>query len=214
MTDFTARIPALIDTLAAQGWVVCDHFLSDTEALALRDEGMRRCAAGEFHRAGVGRSAAQTVRDDIRGDEVRWLDPQVRSKAEQPYWTRIETLQAALNRELFLGIREGEFHYAHYPAGAFYQRHLDRFRDDDKRVISAVCYLNADWNDTHGGHLRFWPDANTPIQPLERHDEHGRYLDILPALGRLILFRADRFWHAVQPATQERWSVTGWMRRG
>ncbi|QNM96924.1 2OG-Fe(II) oxygenase [Chitinimonas koreensis] len=201
--DFLRGLPALIDGLATHGHVVCDDFLSPAQTAALRDEGAQRLAGGEFHRAGVGRAEQQAVRDEIRGDSVRWLDPQRRAPAEQAYWQRIEALQAALNRELFLGIREGEFHYAHYPVGGFYKRHLDRFRDDDARVVSVVCYLNEGWQDADGGQLRLWLEAG----------EDAPQLDIAPRGGRLVLFMADRFWHAVLPATQPRWSVTGWLRR-
>lgn len=201
---FLSRLPKLIDTLAEYGWVVCDDFLTADEAAALRIDGRLRHVQGDFHRAGVGRADGKAVRDDVRGDDVLWLDPSARSEAEQIYWQRIEALQTALNRELFLGIREGEFHYAHYPVGAFYQRHLDRFRDDDARVISVVCYLNSDWQDDQGGHLRLWLDG-------EGKEVH---VDVAPRAGRLVLFRSERFWHAVQPAKRPRWSVTGWMRRG
>lgn len=203
MTDLVSRIPAIIDSLAEHGWVVIDDFLSPPEVAALRAEGQRRQAAGEFHRASVGRAEQQSVRDDIRSDAVRWLDPHDRQPAELPYWAGIEALQQALNQQLFLGIREGEFHYASYPAGGFYQRHLDRFRDNDARVISCVCYLNKDWQDADGGRLRLWLD------------EAGQadHRDIAPLGGRLVLFRSERFWHAVQPASRPRWSVTGWLRR-
>lgn len=203
MHGFEQALPSYIDRLAEDGWVVVDDFLNPAQIRALRDEGARRLEAGEFHRAGVGRAQQQSVRDDIRSDAVRWLDPQQHQPAEQPYWQQIEQLQAALNAHLFLGIREGEFHYAHYPAGGFYQRHLDRFRDNDARVISCVLYLNEDWQEGDGGQLRLWLDA----------EGSREYRDIVPLGGRLVLFRSERFWHAVQPATRPRWSVTGWLRR-
>ncbi|MGQ5521720.1 2OG-Fe(II) oxygenase [Chitinimonas sp. PSY-7] len=203
MTELTHRLPAIIDALAEQGWVVVDGFLTPAQITALRVEGERRYAAGEFHRAGIGRATQQQIRDDIRSDAVRWLDPIDRQPAELPYWANIEALQTELNRSLYLGIHEGEFHYAHYPAGGFYQRHLDRFRDNSARVISCVFYLNEDWQDTDGGHLRLWLDA----------EGQAEYRDIAPQAGRLVLFTSERFWHAVQPATRPRWSVTGWLRR-
>jgi SM-20-related protein len=214
MTEFLQSLPSLTEQLATQGWAIHDRFLSTQEATALRVEGDRRRAAGEFHRAGVGRANAQAVRDDIRGDDVLWLDPAQASVAEAAYWQRIEALRAALNEALFLGIRDGEFHYAHYPVGTFYQRHIDRFRDDDKRVISAVCYLNDAWQAADGGALRLWLPPETAPRADEGNDAFGRHLDITPTAGRLVLFRAEQCWHAVQPARRSRWSVTGWMRRG
>ena len=203
MNDFEAQLPALIDALAHTGWVVCDDFLSQDQATALRAEGLRRQQQGEFHRAAVGRADARAQRDEIRGDDVRWLDPLQPSDPEHAYWQRINALQSGLNRELFLGIREGEFHYAHYPVGSFYKRHLDRFRDDDARVVSVVCYLNSDWQAHDGGQLRLWHDP----------DQADHYTDIAPQAGRLVLFLSERYWHEVLPAQQPRWSITGWMRR-
>ena len=199
-----ARLPTIVDALAAHGWVVVDDFLTPTLAKTLLAEGRAREAQGAFHRASVGRAQGQAVRDDIRGDHVLWLDPAQPSSAEACYWAQIETLRLALNAALYLGIREGEFHYAHYPVGAFYRRHIDRFRDDDARVVSAVCYLNENWQTADGGQIRLWLEGNG----------EGAFEDILPQAGRLVLFMADRFWHEVLPATRERWSLTGWLRRG
>jgi SM-20-related protein len=46
----------------------------------------------------------------------------------------------ALKGALSLGIEEVEAHYACYAPGVDYARHVDRFRDDDARVISLVLY--------------------------------------------------------------------------
>lgn len=203
MTSLVARIPTLIDALAERGWVVLDDFLPPSAIAALRDEATNRLGAGQFHRAGVGRSEGLAVRDGVRGDSVRWLDASAPSPAELPYWEAITQLQEAFNRELFLGIREGEFHYAHYPEGGFYKRHIDRFRDDDARTVSVVLYLNEGWQPGNGGELRIWTEPEEP----------AHYVDITPQGGRLVLFLSERFWHEVLPAQCPRWSLTGWMRR-
>ena len=54
----------------------------------------------------------------------------------------MDSLREALNRGLFLGLEDFECHFALYPPGAFYRKHVDRFRDDDRRMVSAVIYLN------------------------------------------------------------------------
>ncbi len=95
-----------------------------------------------------------------------------------------------------------ELHYAVYPPGAGYQRHLDRFRDDDRRTLTVILYLNPpDWSEEDGGQLLFWPNpdgAPHVIQPLG---------------GALVTFLSERFWHEVTPARRERISLTGWFRR-
>lgn len=198
--SFAARLPDLIDRFAQDGWFVCPDFLDAETVAALREQGARRLEAGDFHRASVGRATGASVRDQIRGDSVLWLDPSDADTAEQRYWEQIELLRQTLNRELYLGVADGEYHYAHYPVGAFYKRHLDRFRDDDARAVSCVFYLNDDWQDEQGGQLRIWLD-----------DDQTR--EVAPQGGTLVCFLSDRFPHEVLPATRERWSITGWMRR-
>lgn len=166
----------------------------------LRAEGERRRAAGGFARAGIGRSSERRTYDAIRSDDVLWLDEQAAQAAEAPYWAGMQVLRQALNRELFLGLRSSEFHYAHYPVGGFYKRHLDRFQDSDSRVLSCVLYLNEGWQETDGGQLRIWTGEDA-------------WLDVVPCGGRLVTFLSGQFWHEVQAAQRERWSLTGWMRR-
>ena len=49
-----------------------------------------------------------------------------------------------LNQSLFLGLNELEAHFAHYPAGSGYQRHLDSFQNSNLRRITIVVYLNPE----------------------------------------------------------------------
>ena len=181
------------------GWAVDPAFLPQSAIAALRTEAQRRDAAGEFRLAGVGRGANRVERDDIRGDRILWLDEPALCAAESELAQALETLRAALNQTLFLGLVSFEGHYAIYPPAAFYRRHRDRFRDDDARVVSCVLYLNDDWSVEDGGALRL-------------HLAPGTH-DVLPAGGTLACFLADRFEHEVLPAARERLAVTGWFRR-
>src|ERR1022692_4665701 len=123
--------------------------------------------------------------------------------AEGPFWQAFDALRLALNETLQLGLFSFEAHYALYPPGASYGRHLDRFRagadSPDVRVISCVIYLTVDWTPADGGVLRI-------------HDGE-RMRDVLPLAGKLVCFLSDRFEHEVLPATRERLSLTGWFRR-
>ena len=118
-------------------------------------------------------------------------------------WQALNTLRGALNERLLLGLFSLEVHYALYPPGAFYRRHLDQFRgrafSSGDRVISCAIYLNEDWTPAEGGLLRIYD------RELAR--------DVLPVAGTLACFLSDRFEHEVLPATRERLSLTGWFRR-
>ncbi|RTM15835.1 2OG-Fe(II) oxygenase, partial [Stutzerimonas stutzeri] len=149
--------------------------------------------------AGVGRGEAQAVREGIRSDHIQWLEPG-QSPVCDDYLEVMDGLRQQLNRELFLGLEEFECHFAFYPPGAFYQTHLDRFRDDDSRSVTAVLYLNPDWQPAHAGELRM-------------HMPDGSQLDVPPLAGNLVVFLSGEFPHEVLVTQADRLSLTGWFRR-
>jgi len=190
---------ALIDDLAEHGWAIQTLALPADLTVALAAECRARQQNGGLQPAGVGRAGAQTVNTAVRGDQIDWLEA-AQSPACARYLGLLDELRLGLNRALYLGLEDYEGHFALYPPGAFYQKHLDRFRDDDKRSVSAVFYLNDDWQPEHGGALRLYLTE-------------GRELDVYPQAGTLLLFMSADWPHAVLPATRERLSLTGWFRR-
>jgi SM-20-related protein len=195
MSDLTT----LIDHLAEHDWAVVTDFLPPDLVASLADEARRLVSLGEFRSAGVGIAGERVVREDVRGDRIRWLDEQALTDPQAAYLANAEALRQSLNRELFLGLSSFEVHYAVYPPGAFYTKHLDRFEKSDERTVSTVFYLNEDWRDNKGGHLRL-------------HLPDGA-LDITPHAGTFACFRSDTVLHEVLPATEPRYSLTGWFRR-
>lgn len=189
----------LVDDLAERGWSQQNLFLPQALTLALAAECRKRAATGELVPAGVGRGQAQEVREGIRGDHIQWLEPG-QSLACDQYLALMDSVRLALNRGLFLGLDEYESHFALYPPGAFYRKHIDRFRDDDRRVVSAALYLNQAWLPAHGGQLRLY---------LKDGHEH----DVAPLAGTLVAFLSGEMPHEVLPAHHERLSLTGWFRR-
>lgn len=182
-----------------QGWSQQDAFLSAELSVALAAECRALMAAGALKKAGIGRGGEQTIRADIRGDHIVWLRSG-QSAACDSYLQLMDQLRLALNRSFFLGLEEYESHFAFYPPGTAYQTHLDRFRDDDKRTISAVIYLNEGWLPEHGGALRMHPAGQPAIE-------------VLPLAGRLAVFLSASMPHEVLPATRDRLSLAGWFRR-
>ncbi len=189
----------IVDELAEHGWSQQDIFLPDDMARELALECRKRAAQGELAPAAVGRGLAQEVREGIRGDHIQWLEPGQAEPCDR-YLTLMDSLRQALNRGLFLGLEDFESHFALYPPGAFYRKHVDRFRDDDKRVVSAVIYLNDAWQPDHGGQLRMY---------LKSGAEH----DVKPISGCLVVFMSGDMPHEVLVANHERLSLTGWFRR-
>lgn len=189
----------LLDDLAEQGWAIATNALPADLTLELAQECRARANQGALQPAGVGRGSAHGVQEGVRGDHIQWLEPG-QCAAGDRYLAMLDDLRGQLNQALYLGLEDYEGHFALYPPGTFYQRHLDRFRDDDRRAVSAVFYLNSDWLPEQGGALRLYL-------------ADGRELDVLPEAGTLVLFLSADLPHEVLPATRERLSLTGWLRR-
>jgi SM-20-related protein len=199
ISTHSALLARIVDDLAEQGWSLQPVFAPQTLTLELADECRKRAAQGELIPASIGRGPGQEVREGVRGDRIQWLDAGLSPACDQ-YLALMDGLRQGLNRELYLGLDDYECHFAWYPPGAFYQKHLDRFRDDDRRAVSAVFYLNPDWQAEQGGALR-----------LYLADETTR--DVQPQAGSLLVFLSADLPHEVLPASRERLSLTGWFRR-
>lgn len=205
------RIDEAVEEVAAgvedKGWVVRESFLSREEVEALAADCRRLWEEGEFRRAGVGHGSSLQVRTEVRSDYVLWLSDEVTSPRLEKYLARVEALRQALNRRLYLGLFDFEAHLTVYPAGAFYAKHLDRFRSVAYRTVSVILYLNRDWREEEGGTLRIFLDSEDGDG-----SEAGPTVDVAPRGGTLVAFLSDRFYHEVLPATRERLSVTGWLK--
>lgn len=199
ITSDVSKLSAIVDDLASQGWSQQADFLPAELVSALAAECRRRAGDGQLNPAGVGRGGTLEVREAIRGDHIRWLEPGESSACDR-YLDAMDALRQAINQGLFIGLEDYECHFALYPPGAFYRRHLDRFRDDDRRAVSAVIYLNQDWQPGDGGELRMFLDDQ-------------RVHDVAPTAGTLVVFLSGDVPHEVLAAGRERLSLTGWFRR-
>lgn len=191
------------DSLASVGWYVGPSIFPDdlTQSLAQRAVALAR--SGGLNAARVGRGEGKLANAQVRNDETRWLADAPVDQSEQGALVAAHALRTCLNETLFLGAQEAELHFARYAPGAFYRMHRDRFRDDDARVVSLVFYLNEEWLDDAGGELMLYAD-----------DDSGHVVArVLPHAGTMVCFLSDRFPHEVLPASRERYSLTGWLRR-
>jgi SM-20-related protein len=187
----------IADGLAEEGFAVCDQFLSQTEVDAILELEHFTNRVNSFQKAGIGKSRDLQINEAIRGDHIHWLDRDTCGPAARDYLDRLGEMVQFLNQALFLSLKDYEVHLTIYPPGAFYKRHLDQFRADDHRKLSAICYLNNEWQAENGGQLRMYLPKST--------------LDVLPVSGRLVVFRSDQIEHEVLPANRDRLSLTGWI---
>src|SRR5690554_4785764 len=139
MPEFPFAVPdrllSIADLLAEQGWAVAESGLAP-EVLDQLERNCRALWQDEALRpAAVGRAGERQVVPEIRGDHIRWLDDCPPCAAQDAYVEAMARLRLTLNRTLLLGLDNYETHYALYPLGAGYSRHLDRFKDNPPQGV-------------------------------------------------------------------------------
>ncbi|WP_296204340.1 2OG-Fe(II) oxygenase [Psychrobacter sp. UBA3962] len=193
-SDFEAKWEQRIDDKALEllindGFIVLDDVYSQTALLALQAES----GFIDYRDAKLTEGVRKT---DIRGDRIRWITKDF--YAGYHYLQSINELAFFLNRTLFAGIRHSEAHYACYPPGFGYKWHSDNPIGRDERVISAVFYLNDEWEDADGGQISII-------------DSHNKSHQLLPKANRLVIFDSN-LQHQVEIAHRQRYSIATWLR--
>lgn len=194
----------IIDDLVSTDYAITDDFFSPEELAKLRGSILTKYEEAHFRSAAIGKLQEEKVLKMVRSDAILWIDEAHMDAVEEMFFRKVNDLISYLNQTCYLGIGESEFHYAVYPVGTFYRRHLDTFRNDQRRTLSVVLYLNdEDWKDEYGGQLRLF---------LPNPDGNETTLDILPTLGRLVIFDSRKLEHEVQEVQRTRYSITGWLK--
>lgn len=196
----TKRCERVTEDLFVRGWSIEPDFLGRGETEALAAEIRLGLAAGEFRPAGIGAGEGFQVDHAVRRDRLRWLDQAAPTPAQRDYLGRLELLRRSLNQAMQLGLFSFEGHFSVYGAGGYYHKHLDQLRGGDRRRVSVVLYLNADWKPSDDGRLRLYLDGAG----------RGECRDVEPRGGTLVAFLSDRFYHEVLPARRERLTLGGW----
>lgn len=189
----------LVEALAQQGWWIGKHYLDLALIEPLSTEANQLYQAQTMTAAGIGRGQQFQRNAQIRQDFIHWLNGE--TEIQRNYFSQMEALRQLLNRTLFLGLFEFEAHYAIYPPGAYYKKHLDSFQGAANRIISTVTYLNTNWPDHGGGQLHIYaPESDQIIQT------------VVPEAGTMAIFLSEEIAHEVQTSHFQRASIAGWFR--
>ncbi|WP_376695096.1 2OG-Fe(II) oxygenase [Wenzhouxiangella sp. EGI_FJ10305] len=185
--------------LRENGWWVGENALDRSLVDELRGDLNELMETDRLHRAGIGRERDFHLDRGIRSDRVFWLTRQ--RPVQTRFLKRMEQLRLSLNRELFLGLFEFEAHYAHYPPGGLYRKHLDSFRGAANRVVSAVTYLTENWQPCDGGELVVYGEDGESVSAT-----------VEPRAGTFVLFLSEEVPHEVLTSRTDRTSIAGWFR--
>lgn len=189
----------IITDLTSKQFSIIDNFFTSEEVVSLRQSLLQKYEEDAFKKSAIGNRTNEVIKKAVRGDIILWIDENNINASEQLFFNKINDLKDYLNRTCFLGINQKEFHYAIYPEGTFYKRHLDTFQNDDRRKLSFVCYLNEeDWKPENGGELVLY---------LEKGEEV-----VYPFPGKVVIFESQILEHEVKPVNTQRLSITGWLK--
>lgn len=193
----------IISDLLEKKYSVVDDFFNADEVDLLRSTLLEKYEEDNFKKAAIGNRTNEVIAKSVRGDFILWINEAEAGPAENVYFNKINSLVTYLNRTCFMGILHKEFHYAVYPEGTFYKRHLDTFQNDGRRKLSMVCYLNnEDWKPENGGELAIYTQENG----------EEKTINLYPFPGRVVIFESQELEHEVKPVKVPRLSITGWLK--
>ncbi|XP_065339423.1 prolyl hydroxylase EGLN3 isoform X1 [Cloeon dipterum] len=199
----------VIKDMEDYGICVVDNFLGLTKGSEVEREVLSMYNQGVF-KDGQLVSSRQSRGDlkTIRSDEITWIDGKEPScSAIGHLISRVDAVilkanqmstSGKLSRHTITGRTKAMV--ACYPGhGTGYVKHVDN-PNRDGRIITAIYYLNKDWNiKDDGGLLRIFPDWSDHVADIE------------PVFDRILFFWSDRRNpHEVQPAFRTRYAITLW----
>lgn len=192
----------MFNDLEAHQWAVSSSLFPLEFCTALGQECQMLSKTGQLNKAGIGQISSPSSLAEIRGDFTHWLTEDTSSALQRQMLTFLDEIQQLLNRSFYLALKRYEAHFAFYPPGAGYQKHVDNHRGRNARKITFILYLNQDWQSGHGGELSIY-------DPLEQDHLLNQ---IQPKIGTFVLFRSELFPHQVEKSLKNRFSLTGWFR--
>jgi len=192
------KLNTVLDNLIKKRWSVVENYFPQSLCADLNSELQQFHSHNLLVAAKIGKNQQKHRQQTFRGDSILWLS--YASQAQQDFLDLMEELRNLLNHELFLGLDELESHFAHYPAGTGYKKHLDSFKNNNLRRITIVSYLNPTWSTEDGGELIIYGAGDTVIASVQ------------PIAGTLVCFVSEEFPHEVVIAHQARASIAGWFR--
>ncbi|XP_039757967.1 egl nine homolog 1 [Pararge aegeria] len=198
----------VIQDMTQYGVCVLNNFLGKERGLLVLNEVLEMHRSGIFTAGQLVSNPGSTEAQTIRSDRITWID------GKEPHCYHIGQLISQVDNIILKAnkmVNNGKMgNYiingrtkamvACYPgSGSHYVKHVDN-PNKDGRCITAIYYLNLDWDvKLCGGLLRVFPEGTNQVA------------DIAPIFDRMLFFWSDRRNpHEVQPAYATRYAITLW----
>ena len=209
-----------------KGYVVVDGVLGEKnskicEEAAMKlyeiDSGKTKFKSGELAYEEKNDATTQKKEGKYRDDEIAWLSGDERPVALGALSQFLRDTLGDILCNVFNEKKDGsnkhlllsptDYHsnamlsvYSSNRGG--FEKHLDHDDASDPRKISAVYYLNSDWNENENrGALLLYPEGGEDSTPVR----------VNPIRDRLVLFWSDTMYHAVEPSEgRKRFACSFW----
>ncbi|KAG6460090.1 egl nine homolog 1 isoform X3 [Manduca sexta] len=198
----------VIKDMTQYGVCVINNFLGRERGLQVLNEVLEMYRSGIFTAGQLVSNPGSTEAQTIRSDRITWID----GKEQHCFHigqliSQVDNIILRANKMANNG-KMGDYiingrtkaMVACYPgSGSHYVKHVDN-PNKDGRCITAIYYLNLDWDVKRcGGLLRVFPEDTNQVA------------DIAPIFDRMLFFWSDRRNpHEVQPAYSTRYAITLW----
>ncbi|XP_058061438.1 egl nine homolog 1 [Anopheles bellator] len=208
-SDLNEACHSLIRDMNEYGVCVLDNFLGQERGLQVLKEVTGMYSSGVFRDGQLVSNRGGKNLRHIRGDKITWIGGKEPGCSSVGYLiNRVDAVITNCKRMKNNG-KLGRYNIkertkamvACYPgSGSHYVKHVDN-PNRDGRCITAIYYLNLDWDVREsGGLLRIFPEGC-----------NDRVADIEPIFDRILFFWSDRRNpHEVQPAHRTRYAITLW----
>lgn len=199
--------PHQLESLENDGYVVVETSKSPLINIPeLKKLSLRLYHKQYFKAATIVESKNAQPIQEIRNDFTLWIDEQKwpegltasENEALKHYCQFLSLTRETLKNYFRVSLNSYETHFAVYPKGHFYKKHVDQTATNNRRYFSFVLYLNEQWSPADGGQLVGYKAEN-------------KIFEVLPLAPNLIVFKSS-LEHEVLPAMKERFSITGWFR--
>ncbi|XP_071447309.1 egl nine homolog 1 [Hetaerina americana] len=198
----------VIKDMDEYGVCMVDNFLGPQTGREVLKEVTGMYSKGVFTDGQLVSSKAKSAKT-IRGDQITWIDGKEKSCRNIGLLiSKVDSIIITANKLKNNG-KLGSYNIygrtkamvACYPGhGTHYVKHVDN-PNRDGRCVTAIYYLNEDWDvKQNGGLLRIFPEGWS-----------DQVADIEPVFDRILFFWSDRRNpHEVQPAYKTRYAITLW----
>lgn len=190
------KMQTLLNEIEEKGWSYQRNFFDMNLIHKLAEQCQLRNDSGNMQSAAIGSGANKTINEGIRSDKISWLTREEKNHHVKTFLNEMNMIKHDFNQNFYMGLSEYECHFALYPEGSFYKAHMDSFKNNNRRKITFITYLNENWQPGDGGELRI-------------HLDEGMR-DIQPYAGSVICFMSDSILHEVLISNKPRMSLTGW----